>query len=60
MGLKWAKNVDSEDEIIKEEKFLTKLGKNKIVSFLIGLFLFIDTLFPPSKKDIGAIIEAKK
>lgn len=58
--LNWAKNLENEEEIRKPKMLTTQIGKNSLVSMLLGLIFFIDVFFTPPDKAIGIALEAKK
>ena len=57
---KWAKKAKTEDEIKRPTHFSTYLGKSYLVSCIIGLLFYIDTLCTPPQKAMGIVLSAKK
>lgn len=56
----WAKLLKSEEEIRRPKMLTTQIGKNSLVSILLGLIFFIDVFFTPPDKAIGIALKAKK
>lgn len=56
----WARNLKSEEEIRRPKMLTTRIGKNSLVSILLGLIFLIDVFFTPPDKAIGIALRAKK
>jgi SAM-dependent methyltransferase len=57
--LPWAKKAKGEEEIRQERLTLTHIGKNYLISVILGLIFFIDILFTPPAKAIGIVLKAR-
>lgn len=58
--LGWAKRVSGEEEIIRPNSILTRIGRCRALSAALSALFFADVLFTPLSKGIGVIIRADK
>ncbi|MBU1998291.1 MAG: class I SAM-dependent methyltransferase [Candidatus Omnitrophica bacterium] len=58
---KWANQIRcTEDEIKNPRHLITMIGKNNLVSLILGLIFLVDILFTPPDLGIGVIVKASK
>ncbi|OGX30929.1 MAG: hypothetical protein A3G37_00450 [Omnitrophica WOR_2 bacterium RIFCSPLOWO2_12_FULL_46_30] len=57
--LPWAKKAKGEEEIRQERLMITRIGKNYLISVILGLIFFIDILFTPPAKAMGIVLKAR-